>query len=312
MEYIVDDIIDGNSLTLNEYLNILLSKNYLKVYPNKCFPSTKMLEEFLKAVKNTPDNDIKKIIFRFLVHEGAYGTSFWHKESILTNKEFYKDISENFPIYTNRLIKFGKPWEGLTWVIDLLPDYPRDVINVLNSFFKIYCQFIPDDVMFGFSNIDQIIRAKYFEIDRPLDILYNLSPYEFEYLIAELYEEMGYKVALTKKTHDGGIDVIATNNDIAKKEMILIQCKRQRKEIDVKDIRELIGVVETNNATKGVFCTTSDYTGDSEKYLEKYNRLELLNGKKIVKLCNEYLEINWPIKIGTISQKYQKLNRAGL
>jgi restriction system protein len=118
---------------------------------------------------------------------------------------------------------------------------------------------------------------------------------------------MGYEVELTKKTHDNGIDIIARNNDIAKKEMIIIQCKKYREKIKVKDIRELIGVVEVNNATKGVFCTTSDYTISSKNMLKKYNRLELLNGKEIVKLCNEYLETNWPIKIGTISHKYQKI-----
>jgi restriction system protein len=80
--------------------------------------------------------------------------------------------------------------------------------------------------MFGLSNIDQIIRAKYFEVDHPIEILYNLSPIEFEFLIAELYSKMGYEVNVTKKTHDDGIDIIAKNSDVAKKELIMIQCKR--------------------------------------------------------------------------------------
>jgi restriction system protein len=308
MEYFVNDIIDGNSLTLNEFLNILLNENYQKLYPNNCFPSNEMLEEFIKTIKNTSDKDIKKIIFRFLIHEGTYRDNVLHKESIMENKELFRNISEKYPIYTNRLL-LGKPWEGLTWLLDLLPHYPKDVITVLDSFFKVYCQFLPDDVIFGLSNIDQIIRAKYFEVDHPIEVLYNLSSEEFEYLIAELYEEMGYEIELTKKTHDNGIDIIAMNNGIAKKEMIIIQCKKYREKITVKDIRELIGIIEINNATKGVFCTTSDYTSSSKKMLRKYNRLEMLNGIEIVKLCNKHLETNWPIKIGTIFQKHQKINR---
>jgi restriction system protein len=167
---------------------------------------------------------------------------------------------------------------------------------------------LPDDVMFGLSNIDQIIRAKYYDIDHPIDVIYNLSPYEFEYLVAELYENMGYGIELTKKTHDNGIDIIATNNDITKKEKIIIQCKNTQKNITVKDIREFIGIIELNNATKGAFCTTGDYTSSAKKILLIYNRLEMINGKEIIKLFNAHLEPNWPIKIGVISQKYRKQN----
>jgi restriction system protein len=127
-------------------------------------------------------------------------------------------------------------------------------------------------------------------------------------LVAELYENMGYDIELTKKTHDNGIDIIATNNDIAKKEKILIQCKKTQKNITVKDIREFTGIIELNNATKGAFYTTSDYTSFAKKILITYNRLEMINGKEIIKLFNAHLDSNWPIKIGTISQKYRRKN----
>ena len=222
------------------------------------------------------------------------------------DKELTKSINKNHPIYLNRLLRLGKPWEGLTWVIDLLPNYPKEVLKIIDSFFNIYCQYLPDDVMFGLSNIDQIIRAKYLNVDHPIEILHDLSPMEFECLIAELFSKMKYDVRLTKRTHDNGIDVIAKNSKTAKKELIMIQCKRHKQNIISRDIRDLAGVVEMNNATKGIFCTCGDYTKPAKKYLEKYNRIELLNGKDIIKLCNKHLGINWPIKIGVFSQKYQK------
>jgi restriction endonuclease Mrr len=80
-----------------------------------------------------------------------------------------------------------------------------------------------------------------------------------------------------------------------------------KEKITVKDIREIIGVVEVNNANKGVFCTTSDYTNASKKYLRRTNRIELLNGNEIIKLCNTHLESNWPVKIGVYAKKYQKI-----
>lgn len=305
MEYFVDDIIDGTTLTLSEYLNILFSKNYKKMYPNNYFPTDEMLNEYLEIIHNVSNNDIKKIIFRFLVQEGAYGIDNLHREQLKKDRDLLIELHNDFPIYTKRLYYLGKPWEGLTWVLDLLPYYPRDVLNIIDSFTKIYCQFLPDSVMKGFSDIDQIIRAKYFENYHPIEILYNLSSYEFECVIAELYNAMKYEVELTKITHDNGIDIIAKNNDVAKKEMIVIQCKKHKQKITVKDVRELVGVIELNNATKGVFCTSSDYTNEAKKLSRSYNRIELLNAKEIIKLCNEYFEVNWPIKIGKFAQKYR-------
>jgi len=305
MEYFVNDIIDGNSLTIDEYLEILLNGNYSKLYPNNCFPSSKMLDEFILKVKSISDKDIKKIIYRFIVKEGAYGLDNMHRETLKNDKENLMNLYKHFPIYTKRLYYLEKPWEGLTWVIDLLPDHPKDVLNILDSFYKIYCLFLPDDVMFGLSNIDEIIRAKYFEMKHPIEVLYNLSPEEFEYLVAELFYEMGYDVELTKKTHDNGIDVIAKNNSVTKREMILIQCKKHKQKITVKDIRELIGIIEIYNATKGIFCTANDYTASARKLMKKSNRIELLNGREIVKLCNEHLYFNWPVKIGAYCRKYR-------
>ena len=114
MKYFVNDIIDGNSLTLDKYLEILLSKKYKKLYPNNCFPSNEMLDSFLANIKNIPDSVIKQIIFRFIVKEGAYGTNILHRKIIFENKGNYELLNEDYPIYTQRLIKLGKPWEGLT------------------------------------------------------------------------------------------------------------------------------------------------------------------------------------------------------
>jgi restriction system protein len=308
MEYFMDDIIDGNSLTIDEYLRILLNGNHSKLYPNNCFPSNKMFDDFIPRVKTLTDKKIKKIIYRFIIKKGVYGANLSEREFIKKDKKLLNKLLKILPIFTMRLLFLRQPWEGLTWIIDLLPEYPKDALNVLASFYKIYCQFLPDDVIFGLSNIDEIIRAKYLEINHPIDILYSLSPEEFECLVAELFSNIGYDVELTKKTHDNGIDIIARNNNVTKKELILIQCKKYKQKITVKDIRELIGIIEIYNATKGIFCTSSDYTIAAKKLIEKSNRIELLNGLEIVRLCNEHLYHNWPVKIGTYYYKYKKNN----
>jgi restriction system protein len=308
MEYYIDGIIDGNTLTLDEYLEIVLHKDYKKVYPNNCFPSNKLLDEYISRIKEFDDKKVKQLLYRYLIQEGSYGSDELYKELLIKDKIALKNIDKNSPLYLRRLLfTKHKTWEGITWILDLLPSYPKDAINIIDCFFKIYCIMLPDDVTFGLSNCTEIIRARYLEFKHPIDVLLNLSPYEFESLIAELFNEMGYKVNLTKRTHDDGIDILAVNKNITKVEKVIIQCKRYKKNISVKDIRELIGVVEIEKATKGIFCTSSSFTNSAIKLQKESNRVELISGQDIIKLCNEHLGGNWPVKISTYFYKNKEI-----
>ena len=55
--------------------------------------------------------------------------------------------------------------------------------------------------------------------------MYELSPREFEKIIAELFKKLGYEVELTKQTRDGGVDIyIAEKTDLGKF-LFLVECK---------------------------------------------------------------------------------------
>lgn len=74
---------------------------------------------------------------------------------------------------------------------------------------------------------DEVNRA-YFNLQRAIDnpeSLYDLSPREFEELVAAVFERNGYSVTLTPATRDGGCDVIATKNTDGIPIMLLIECK---------------------------------------------------------------------------------------
>lgn len=88
-----------------------------------------------------------------------------------------------------------------------------------------------------------------------------LSPDQFEEFIAELFEEQGYRVTLTKKSRDGGVDVIAEKKDIIDFS-VLAQCKKyaSHRPIGAHVIREMTGVLDINKATAGAIFTTSRFT----------------------------------------------------
>ena len=66
---------------------------------------------------------------------------------------------------------------------------------------------------------------------------YNLEPYKFEEQIGELCKNLGYKVIVTPKSNDGGIDVIIEKGNIRKG----IQCKRYKGKVGAPAVQQLWG-----------------------------------------------------------------------
>jgi hypothetical protein len=90
----------------------------------------------------------------------------------------------------------------------------------------------------------------------------------FEELVAEIFKEFGYSVELTKKTRDGGKDIIALKKrDGLVEEKILIECKHWEDKVDVKPVRSLIGVAISQEElpTGIILATTSHFTKDAEE-----------------------------------------------
>ena len=305
MKYFYEDVIDGRSIDLNEYLKILFN-NPNKVFPNNCFPSNKHLDEYVMNIADRSEEEVKRLIDTFIVHEGTYDLDLLYFELMQKDPIYFQNVKKTKGQYLKRLV-FGKDaWEGISWVLDLLPGYPREAINVINSFFMAYCAMLPDNVINGLLNINELIRAKFFNYEHPMEVLHNLTPSEFEALVAELFNKMGYSVELTGKSYDGGIDIIIEKSTPSQKELSLVQCKKYKKTIGVKDIRELLGVVENKKATRSIFCTCSDYTKMATHFCKSNSRIELMSGTQIIKLCNEYFGSNWPTKIDIYMYKNTK------
>jgi restriction system protein len=186
--------------------------------------------------------------------------------------------------------------EGNTWVIDLLPHFPNEALRGLDAYFLANCQFLPDSYLTAFGDWTSIIRAKYIDAEVPQDIFMNLQPKEFELIVAELYQEMGYETKLTKSSYDGGVDIIAEKKKTGKKEILYIQCKRYTNNVGVRPVRELLGVISDSKATKAAMITCSDFSREAKKFASSNPRIELINMKELTKLLNLHLGILWTVK----------------
>lgn len=122
-------------------------------------------------------------------------------------------------------------------------------------------------------------------------LLHGIDTRVFEELVAELWYGFGYKVELTKRTRDGGKDIIAISDKEAATKY-LIECKRPREgtPIGVAPVRELYGVKVSDGATKAILATTTRFTKDAQLFLDKHRwELEGRDYDGILEWLNRYL-----------------------
>ena len=115
----------------------------------------------------------------------------------------------------------------------------------------------------------------------------SLSGVEFENLCSALLHKMGFEVKTTKASGDGGIDLIAWNNEPLKKGKYIIQCKRYNGTVGEPVIRDLYGVVMAERANKGVLITTGSFTTSAIRFAEN-KQIELIDGNSLRDLLNTY------------------------
>jgi len=107
--------------------------------------------------------------------------------------------------------------------------------------------------------------------------LKSMNPRKFEEIIAHIFDRFGYEVELTKRTRDGGRDIIAIREkgvEVAVK--YLIEAKRPEPGTPVRigAVRELYGVKSDEKATKAILATTTFFTRDARMFFDR-NKWEL-------------------------------------
>ncbi len=123
-----------------------------------------------------------------------------------------------------------------------------------------------------------------------IDVINNILPEQFEQVVSLLLAKMNFIVEHTGQIGDGGIDIKAQNLSPMTAGKYIIQCKKYSidNKVDVKDVRDLFGVVHSEMANKGILITTSEFTSKANEFA-KGKPIELINGKKLEKLLIQFL-----------------------
>lgn len=118
--------------------------------------------------------------------------------------------------------------------------------------------------------------------------LYQISPRNFEEIIAHIFSRNGFCVELTKQSRDGGRDIIAIRSDLGIPSKYIIECKRYSHDnpVGVELVRNLYGVQVQEGANKSVLATTSRFTSDAKKFATAINTTQwAMNLKDFNDIC---------------------------
>jgi restriction system protein len=120
----------------------------------------------------------------------------------------------------------------------------------------------------------------------PNQNLLEMSPGEFERLIAYLFTKMGYKAETTPLSGDGGVDIIAYDDRPLIGGKIIIQAKLYSHTVAPDAVRALYGIMQDQGATKGILVTTGKFGNSSYKFAEG-KPIELVDGNKLLRFLEE-------------------------
>lgn len=141
--------------------------------------------------------------------------------------------------------------------------------------------------------------------DQLLESVLSASPAFFEKLVVDLLLAMGYGSALqdagqtTQISNDGGIDGYIQEDKLGL-DTVYIQAKRWAIDntIGRPQIQAFVGSLMGEGATKGVFITTSSFSGGAITYAKNIQnvRIILIDGQQLAQLMIEH-------NVGVVAEK---------
>ena len=104
------------------------------------------------------------------------------------------------------------------------------------------------------------------------ELLRKINPRLFEKLIFEIFKKFKMDVQLTKKTRDGGYDIIAFEDNFYTKNSYIIECKRfnSEKKVGIDIVQRLYGVKMGMSINKAFLVTSSFFTKDALNFAKQH------------------------------------------
>lgn len=126
------------------------------------------------------------------------------------------------------------------------------------------------------------------EIERHLR---GMNPFDFQHLVADLLQAMGYYVAwVSPPGKDGGVDIIAYTDPLGTKlPRIKAQVKRAAQKVDKDTLKSFLATI--NDHDVGLFVSTAGFTRDAEEFARGQERrqITLIDLERLVNLWIQHI-----------------------
>ena len=124
-----------------------------------------------------------------------------------------------------------------------------------------------------------------------LEDLHRMPWQEFEHLIATLFNKIfqsfGGEAHVTRSSRDYGVDAKAFDPDSLRGGTIIIQAKRYQDLVPIAHVRELMGAMNEERATRGYLVTTGRFSNAAYELASRHN-IQLFDGQNLLHQLHQY------------------------
>ena len=104
----------------------------------------------------------------------------------------------------------------------------------------------------------------------------------FEKILAEMYEQMGYEVEITKGSGDQGADLILVKDG----KKTVVQAKYSKSKVSSDAVREAIAAKRFYDADYGTVITNSSFQPNARELAEK-DQIKMIDGEKLIAMMSD-------------------------
>ena len=109
---------------------------------------------------------------------------------------------------------------------------------------------------------------------------WRLDGWEFEEEVAKVFRLNGYKVHVTQKTSDGGIDLLMYKD----RKKIIVQCKHYSSPVSVSVARELNGLKDDFRADELILIASSGVTSSCSSFIQNKPYFRILDLEDVIRM----------------------------
>lgn len=222
-----------------------------------------------------------------------YTTSYDHGENCMGEEIGYYSDGKIECCYCGQNMKLHI--SGFEYPIGAFDSEDSDIIGgafVISPHMGIvyYCEDF--DEQFAYQEFDRI-QELIISISNDEELIYDISPREFEEVIERVLQDNGFETKLTKQTRDGGKDIIAIKHIMGKPIVFYFECKQyaRKNSVSVDIVRALFGVQSSEKINKTILVTTGHITSETKRFVEEQNELmSIIDVEEILDLIHRSAE----------------------